>query len=246
MTALDRRGVRHPTAGVPGAARRDPLTGLGNRIALAEALAALDARTRRYGRSYCIGLCGLDFAGEYSGLEAGVAGDSVLRSVGEALRDACRGADFAYRAGGDEFVVVLPDRSPENARAVLERMRHAVEALDARGSGDAFPRSMTMSAGVGTVAGSRIASCREVLGEARAALRRADAHGRGSIVIGTDLLPRPSDGEQAQPAARAPRFAREEKRRPEARDARAASRPLRGSQPAPAASRPLGDPWSVA
>lgn len=253
MSSLDRRSATNPAAGMAAAARRDPLTRLGNRLALSEDLAALDGRTRRYGRSYCIALCGLSASGT-SWFQMHLAGDLVLRSAGRALRHECRGADFAYRAGGDEFVVVLPDRTLDSARAVLERMRHAVEALAAPGGGDASAGGITMSAGVATVASARFASCHEVLAEARAALRHADAHGRGCTVIGTDVTPRASDGVQAALAVPSARSARQDQRRPGAPDRRVASRPPGGLQPAPhgglasvpPASRPLGDPRSVA
>lgn len=243
MSPLDRRSSANPAAGTAAGARRDPLTGLGNRLALSEDLAALDARTRRYGRSYCIALCGLGASGG-SWSPAGVAGDLVLGSAGRALRHECRGADFAYVAREAKFVVVLPDRTPDSARAVLERMCHAVEALAAPGSGDASAGGVTMSVGVATVASARSASWRAVLAEARAALRRADAHGRGCIVIGTDVA---SDGVQAALASRSPRFAGEDPRRPAGWDRGAGSRWPGGLQSAlePAASRPLAAPRSV-
>lgn len=58
-----------------------------------------------------------------------VAGDSVLREVGECISRNLRGADTAGRYGGDEFCVLLPRATPTQAHEVLERVRAAVSAL---------------------------------------------------------------------------------------------------------------------
>jgi diguanylate cyclase (GGDEF)-like protein len=137
-------------AGAFGVARRDPLTGLGNRLGLSEDLAALDAETRRYGHSYCIALCELDRRKRCEGPETDVADDHVLSAVGRVLRQECRGTDFAYRPGGEEIVVVLPDRTPDSAGMALERMRRAAQALAIPDSEDDSTGVVTMSAGLAT------------------------------------------------------------------------------------------------
>lgn len=69
--------------------------------------------------------------------------------------------DFAYRPGGEEIVVVLPDRTPQSAGMALERMRRAVRALAIPDSDDSTA-VVTMSAGLAT-RGARGKSCRHVL-----------------------------------------------------------------------------------
>lgn len=171
-------------AGASGGARRDPLTGLGNRLGLSEHLAALDAKTRRYGHSYCIALCELDGRKRHDARGSDVADDHILSVVGRALRGECRGTDFAYRPGGEEIVVVLPDRTPQSAGMALERMRRAVQALAIPDSDDSAA-VVTMSAGLAT-RGARGESCRHVLRRASAALDEAEARGRNCVVVDTD------------------------------------------------------------
>ncbi len=56
------------------------------------------------------------------------AGDRVLRSVGQVLRDSCRVYDIAGRYGGEEFCIVLPETRVGNTTAVAERIRERLAA----------------------------------------------------------------------------------------------------------------------
>lgn len=69
------------------------------------------------------------------------AGDAALKSLALILRKTVRDKDSVFRWGGDEFVVILPDASTENAGVVAERIRTAVE------KGGLY--SLTVSIGVG-------------------------------------------------------------------------------------------------
>ncbi len=73
-------------------ARKDPLTGLGNRLALHEDLEALAARERRYGRSYCAALYDVDHFKALNDCHGHLAGDEVLRAVAGASAGRLRGA----------------------------------------------------------------------------------------------------------------------------------------------------------
>lgn len=226
-------------AGSSGMTRRDPLTGLGNRLALSEDLAALDARTQRYGRSYCIALCELDRSQRPHGAQSDVAGDDALTAAARALRQECHGTVFAYRAGGEEIIVVLPDRTIPSARVVLERMRRAVGSLSLRPSGDAAAGILTMSVGLASRDNRWGASSRDVLARARAALGGADARGGDCVVVDAGSIIRTPDAGQApldvplrRFAAREPAAARR-LRAPGPRDA--------DTEPATAASRRFPD-----
>jgi diguanylate cyclase (GGDEF)-like protein/putative nucleotidyltransferase with HDIG domain len=59
-------------------------------------------------------------------------GDSVLRSLAEGLRDACRASDQAFRIGGDEFALVLPRSSARDAEPVAERAATVMVDVDSR------------------------------------------------------------------------------------------------------------------
>jgi two-component system chemotaxis response regulator CheY len=137
VTALHRR--------LHADARHDPLTGIGNRLRLAEDLAALCARVERYGHAYCVALFDIDHFKAYNDGNGHLDGDEVLRQVAHTLRDGARGGDAVYRYGGEEFVVLLPEQTTERAILAAERLRATVEALSLPHPRGGF---VTVSAGV--------------------------------------------------------------------------------------------------
>src|SRR5919109_920726 len=85
-------------------ARHDLLTGLGNRLRLAEDLEVLCGRVERYGHSYCVALFDVDDFKGYNDAAGHLAGDGVLRAVAQALQRQVRSGDAPYRYGGEEFL----------------------------------------------------------------------------------------------------------------------------------------------
>src|SRR5918998_1347920 len=110
-------------------ARRDPLTRLGNRLRLREDLETLSAQARRYGQSYCTMLCDIDFFKSYKDTYGHLAGDEVLEKVAGVISENFRTGDTAYRYGGEEFLVILPEQTLESASIAAERLRRGVEDL---------------------------------------------------------------------------------------------------------------------
>ena len=107
-----------------GDARRDPLTGLGNRLKLREDLAARMQGAGEAGAS--VALFDIDFFKRLNDHDGHVAGDEVLAAVAATIRDSVRGSDTAYRYGGEEFLVLLPDAALAPATGAAERIRLAV------------------------------------------------------------------------------------------------------------------------
>ena len=108
-------------------ARHDILTGLANRALLRERLEQAMAVTRRSGLPLWVVFIDLDrfkFVNDTLGHDAG---DTVLKSVAERLRDATREVDTVARLGGDEFVLLLPQHgNGEPGAAILQRIQDAV------------------------------------------------------------------------------------------------------------------------
>jgi diguanylate cyclase (GGDEF)-like protein/PAS domain S-box-containing protein len=107
------------------------------------------------------------------------AGDEVLKAVAEALRATARGADIVARLGGEEFVLVLPDTSPDMAARIAERLRLAVEALSTAVAGQVI--RVTASFGVAQRAAHE--RQHEVLERADAALYSSKKEGRNRVTI---------------------------------------------------------------
>ena len=112
-------------------ARRDTLTGIGNRLALDEAIAhLLDQGERLRPVPFALVLFDLDHFKAYNDEHGHLAGDAALGRIGEILRRATRGSDVAFRYGGEEFLLLLPDVDLTGAIAVAERVRIAAEEAD--------------------------------------------------------------------------------------------------------------------
>jgi diguanylate cyclase len=112
------------------ASRHDGLTGLPNRRAFDERLAAEAARARRYGTSLALCMMDLDGFKGVNDTQGHSAGDEVLRGVAACFNQ-IRGEDTAFRFGGDEFAVLLPGATAEGARGVADRIACAVAASPA-------------------------------------------------------------------------------------------------------------------
>jgi diguanylate cyclase (GGDEF)-like protein len=102
---------------------RDPLTGLLNRHGFDLSIAPLVALAGRTGRPLTLGLIDLDGFKAYNDAYGHVAGDDLLVEVSAAWRSSLRDADLLARFGGDEFVLVLPGTTPEDARELEARLR---------------------------------------------------------------------------------------------------------------------------
>jgi diguanylate cyclase len=108
-------------------ARKDALTGLGNRFATNERLQIEFSRQRRNGRPYVVLLGDIDHFKAVNDTLGHEMGDQVLKFVAHTLAVSCRETDFVGRYGGEEFLVILPDTSLDSALHVAEKIRKAVE-----------------------------------------------------------------------------------------------------------------------
>ena len=159
--------------------REDPLTSLGNRLRLREDLQVLQGRAKRYGHNYAVVLCDIDHFKAYNDHYGHLAGDDALRRVAEAISSGLRGGDAAYRYGGEEFLMVLPEQDVEAAVAIADRLRRAVEDLGIPHEANAPAGVVTISAGVAVLAGAGDAD--DLLKEADAALYEAKEAGRNTV-----------------------------------------------------------------
>ena len=151
----------------------DPLTGLPNRKFLGRWLPEVLSDDV----PVCIAALNLDgfaFVNQGFGPEAG---DGVLQEVATLLERVCRRGDSVTRVGGDEFVMVLRDASPGDARVVLERVRQLIAAR----SWSSLPAEVHLNASIGATVGSGAINAGALRATARDALRHAKASGGDQI-----------------------------------------------------------------
>src|SRR3954447_19837135 len=106
----------------------DALTGLHNRRYFHETLAREVARAQRYGRQLALIVLDLDDFKAINDRIGHLSGDAVLAETAERVRDVVRTADIACRVGGDEFAVILPESSLDDADQLYRRILNAVSA----------------------------------------------------------------------------------------------------------------------
>ena len=109
--------------------RTDPLTSLFNRSQLFVTLEQEVSRTRRSDRGFCVLMIDLDGLKAINDGAGHLRGDDVLRALGSVISDSIRTVDSAYRYGGDEFVVLLPETDIVGAFVVAEKIRAGAEEV---------------------------------------------------------------------------------------------------------------------
>jgi len=104
-------------------------------------------RCRRYNHPLALLLLDIDHFKNYNDTHGHLEGDKVLVAIGLNIQDCLRAMDSAYRYGGEEFTVILPETNGEEARTVAERIRRKIESEPHHPDGDASV-SVTISIGV--------------------------------------------------------------------------------------------------
>ena len=165
-----------------GAARTDPLTLLSNRRGFREQLDLELERARRGGNSLTVVVGDIDHFKQVNDRSGHHAGDVTLIRVSELLRAGKRRIDSVARIGGEEFALLIPDASRDDAMVVAERLRVGV-----RNEFTADPVPITISFGIaeypthGETAGSLLRAVDEALYEAKES-------GRNRTVVHSDGL----------------------------------------------------------
>jgi diguanylate cyclase (GGDEF)-like protein len=121
----------------------DPLTRLFNRRMGIHALEQSMARTERDRTPLTVLMCDLDHFKRLNDTLGHVQGDAALRATADVLRHTVRKSDTVCRYGGEEFLVVLPDTTPDEATVLATRMFTAVHAR-----GEELGLPMTISIGL--------------------------------------------------------------------------------------------------
>jgi diguanylate cyclase (GGDEF)-like protein len=131
----------------------DDLTSLFNSRYLSRSIETEVHRSDRYGTSVCLIFMDIDYFKNINDNYGHLAGSKLLVEMGQLLINQVRSIDIVARYGGDEFVIVLPQTTSEDAVLVAERMRRAIEKnVFLKNEGYNF--RMTASFGVASYPGS--------------------------------------------------------------------------------------------
>jgi diguanylate cyclase len=149
--------------------RTDPLTGVGNRRGLDDALTSQFALMNRYDVKFSVAIFDIDHFKRINDQYGHVRGDQILRQLAHLLDESARETDFVARYGGEEFVVVMPQTDLEGSGVYANRLWRSVQR----------ELPITVSGGIATAEmGDNLDS---ILARADAALYSAKSAGRNRI-----------------------------------------------------------------
>jgi two-component system cell cycle response regulator len=158
----------------------DGLTGLFNRRHIEEELGHMYQHSARLGEQLTVVMADLDKFKSVNDTYGHQAGDEVLRQTAEILTKAIREIDRVGRYGGEEFMLLLPGTTAEEAVTFCERVRHTLESHTFTFEGGSLQR--TGSFGVATFPHTRIKNCDALVRAADDALYVAKETGRNKVV----------------------------------------------------------------
>ena len=157
----------------------DPLTQIGNRRALDRHIAQDAGGRRPIGAGI---LVDLDHFKRINDSYGHPAGDHILRSVAQTLERYTRTSDFVARLGGEEFVILLPDTTEQNAMIIADKLREVIAASQYQFDGHNI--AVTVSCGVATLGEG--ASAQHLYEHADRALYSAKQSGRNRCEAARD------------------------------------------------------------
>lgn len=158
---------------------RDSLTGLLRHVMIKDAAESALARAQRYQSSVCFAMLDIDHFKNVNDSFGHACGDMVISSIALLLKQRLRQTDIIGRYGGEEFLLVLPDCTPEAAVELVNNLRVAFSELPFSCNGQTF--YATFSAGISSYDSSVEQSIEELLESADRMLYQAKSAGRNRV-----------------------------------------------------------------
>ncbi|MCB8888328.1 GGDEF domain-containing protein [Vreelandella malpeensis] len=155
-------------------ATTDMLTGLYNRARFDVLLKKEISRLNRYIRPFSLIMLDIDYFKAINDSHGHDMGDQVLASIGEQLKSNLRKADYCARWGGEEFMVLAPETSLEQAIALAEKIRCCIRETH-------FPQVGRVSVSLGVIEARLSEHQQSVMKRADNALYRAKEQGRDRV-----------------------------------------------------------------
>jgi diguanylate cyclase (GGDEF)-like protein len=190
--ALDRERAADSAEAYAHAAAVDAVTGVFNRRYFQVRLDEELQRSRRHQIPLALLLIDVDDFKHVNDSYGHLAGDTVLRDLGEILRRSVRIFDVCARFGGEEFVIIMPGSSGDNARRISERIREHIEEYR---PSDRVLGALRVTVSVGLAVSSSGSTASQLLERADRALYAAKHAGKNCI-RGDEI----AEGEELQKA----------------------------------------------
>ena len=159
----------------------DPLTGLANRRHFTSRIEAELQSAKLEDTSLVLCVCDIDHFKQVNDRYGHSAGDAVLVTVGDFIRNGIRKSDFVARLGGDEFCIVLQGTTAANAEMLIGRIRNRIEQVTF-GMCPGRPFGITTTFGLAELQSSHLKGA-DLFEAADQALYKAKEQGRNRIVI---------------------------------------------------------------
>ena len=181
-------------------ARVDPKTGLYNARHFSAELREELARAERFERPMSIVMADLDLLRDINNSYGHLAGDAVLKGIAEIFLSQLRHYDVPARFGGEEFAILLPETTPDQALEIAERIRRAVADTRFEVETSSEPIRATVSLGVAGYP-KHGTDANELVHQADLAVYRAKLQGRNRVLTASsEPLLTPADRDARRPA----------------------------------------------
>ncbi len=161
-------------------ALRDPLTGLGNRVALDNSLEHQWQMAQRYEQDLGVLMIDIDFFKKINDTYGHDIGDDVIKHVAECIKVTTRQTDMVFRYGGEEFLVLLNKTTTLGSSIIAERIRENIENLNLV---DAKGQLIKVTASLGGTHLKAGSSKSKLVQEADKALYLAKEQGRNCVTF---------------------------------------------------------------
>lgn len=180
----------YSTLKVPALERKsdtDPKTGLFNARYFEHSLQNELARANRFDRPMTIVMADLDLLRNINNAYGHLAGDKVLIGMADILRKSVRDYDILARFGGEEFSILMPETTTQDAYLRIEEIREAIEKAEFNVQTSVTPIRATMSFGIAGRQGFE-QTANDIVHNADAALYHAKLSGRNRAFVYSDLI----------------------------------------------------------
>lgn len=158
----------------------DPLTKIGNRLKLEEEANKWLTSCEKDNQPLCLALLDVDNLKQINDSHGHLVGDTVLYETAQILRSKLRKKDVCVRWGGDEFILLLPCMSVDQAYNLAMEIKDAITSYE-------FSARLKISCSFGITQMQRGQSLEQLIAQADASMYLAKEHGRNTIEVGIDI-----------------------------------------------------------